>query len=280
MDKKDSKPKFVEKKGCTYTFWWEHHLACPRNSSHLITQDSCMVIDQDLDHVYDLRPLKFKVFMAKNDNTKFLSICSSLNNSSCGSKSVSACLQDSSTGGFKNIGNVNDRLTLQGDEPVLHYDNEFSHTSIHFKCQVDAINASTYLIFIEQIKNHYYFELYTPLACPKNQVHETCPKNQTSCPASESQKTNHSSRVTSDIKQAFLCIIFIMGFMGLVFLNALRTSPHLRETIHSKIIWAWTSLCLLRRGRDDDNLIENNVNIPTFGGLGVAEDEDEDLILA
>ena len=58
MDKKDSKPSFVEKIGCKYVFWWDHHLACPKNSSHLVTKDSCMVTDENTGHVYDMRPLK------------------------------------------------------------------------------------------------------------------------------------------------------------------------------------------------------------------------------
>ena len=26
MDRKDSKPMFIEQSGCTYIFWWDHHL--------------------------------------------------------------------------------------------------------------------------------------------------------------------------------------------------------------------------------------------------------------
>ena len=58
MDRKDTKPMFLDQVGCTYTFWWDHHLACSSNSSHLITKDSCMVKDDQSGHVYDFRPLK------------------------------------------------------------------------------------------------------------------------------------------------------------------------------------------------------------------------------
>ena len=83
MDKKDSIPTFIQKNGCTYIFWWEHYLACPNNSSHLITQDSCMVTDEKSGHVYDLRPLKgVKNGLSTFDdlgNHFFLGICSAPN---------------------------------------------------------------------------------------------------------------------------------------------------------------------------------------------------------
>lgn len=262
MDKKDSKPKFVDKKGCTYTFWWEHHLACPKNSSHLITQDSCMVTDQDLNHVFDLRPLKNKIFEAKNDQTKKLSVCSILNMSPCGSSSAACLVKDK---GYKNIGNVNDRLTLQANEPVLHYDNEISHTSIHFKCPSGSDANSTYLVFMIQIKNHYYFELYTPLACPKVK-----PK--------ENEHASHSTKTSTFWSfLPMICVILI----AVTVLIVLKKKPHYRESLHSKVTWAWRSLWQKRRGSDDNShLIENTVTIPTFGGLGEAEEDDEDLILA
>ena len=84
MDKKDSKPTFVNKEGCTYTFWWDHHLACPGNSSHLITQDSCMVTDEKTGHVFDFRPLKDVrsglSTVDKYGTTYFLGICTTPNN--------------------------------------------------------------------------------------------------------------------------------------------------------------------------------------------------------
>ena len=84
MDMKDSKPTFIQLDGCTYIFWWEHYLACPNNSSHLITQDSCMVTDEKSGHVFDLRPLKniqkgLHTFDALG-NDFFIGICNSPQN--------------------------------------------------------------------------------------------------------------------------------------------------------------------------------------------------------
>ena len=84
MDMKDSKPTFIQLDGCTYIFWWEHYLACPNNSSHLITQDSCMVTDEKSGHVFDLRPLKtiqkgLHTFDALG-NDFFIGICNSPRN--------------------------------------------------------------------------------------------------------------------------------------------------------------------------------------------------------
>ena len=67
---------------------------------------------------------------------------------------------------IKNIGKVNDRLTLQNHEPVIHYDNDIFHTSIHFKCAPIKSVQSGRLVLLEKIKNHYYFDYFTTLACP------------------------------------------------------------------------------------------------------------------
>ena len=87
MDRKDSKPTFVEQVGCTYLFWWDHHLACSSNISHLITNDSCMVKDDQSGHVYDLRPLKSLKNGLKTydvDGNKYnLSICTVLSTGKC-----------------------------------------------------------------------------------------------------------------------------------------------------------------------------------------------------
>ena len=37
-------------------------------------------------------------------------------------------------GKYFSIGDINDRITIQAGEPVLHYDNGSYHTSVHFKC--------------------------------------------------------------------------------------------------------------------------------------------------
>ena len=83
MDRKDTKPMFVDQVGCTYTFWWDHHLACSSNSSHLITKDSCMVKDDQSGHIYDFRPLKklqkSLTTQDKDGNKYSLRICSALN---------------------------------------------------------------------------------------------------------------------------------------------------------------------------------------------------------
>ena len=74
---------FVDQVGCTYTFWWDHHLACSSNSSHLITKDSCMVKDDQSGHIYDFRPLKklqkSLTTQDKDGNKYSLRICSALN---------------------------------------------------------------------------------------------------------------------------------------------------------------------------------------------------------
>ena len=87
MDQKDSKPIFVDQVGCTYTFWWDHHLACSSNSSDLITIDSCMVRDDQSGHVYDFRPLKklqkSLTTQDKDGNKYTLRICSALSKGIC-----------------------------------------------------------------------------------------------------------------------------------------------------------------------------------------------------
>ena len=93
MDMKDSKPTFIQLDGCTYIFWWEHYLACPNNSSHLITQDSCMVTDEKSGHVFDLRPLKniqkgLHTFDALG-NDFFIGICTSPRNGNVSKFNVS-----------------------------------------------------------------------------------------------------------------------------------------------------------------------------------------------
>ena len=66
----------------------------------------------------------------------------------------------------KNIGYVTDRLTLQNHKPVIHYDNGIYHTSVHFKCAPIRSVQDGQLVLLEQIKNHYYFDYFTTLACP------------------------------------------------------------------------------------------------------------------
>ena len=87
MDRKDTKPMFVDQVGCTYTFWWDHHLACSSNSSDLITKDSCMVKDDQSGHVYDFRPLKklqkSLTTQDKSGNKYSLRICSDLSKGMC-----------------------------------------------------------------------------------------------------------------------------------------------------------------------------------------------------
>ena len=165
MDKKDSVPSFIEKVGCTYIFWWDHHSACPLNASHLITQDSCMVTDGQSGHTFDLRPLK-SVNMTTVDASGreyHLSICKTLQgNDKC--QNSAACTK-SKDGTYANIGLPNDRLTFEGYEPVLHYDNGLFHTSIHFICApIKSANAGK-LVMLNQIKNHFYFDYFTTLAC-------------------------------------------------------------------------------------------------------------------
>ena len=36
MDRKDSKPAFVEQSGCTYIFWWDHHLGMISNKMSIL----------------------------------------------------------------------------------------------------------------------------------------------------------------------------------------------------------------------------------------------------
>jgi hypothetical protein len=86
MDRKDSKPNFIEKIGCTYIFWWDNHIACPQNTTHLITQDSCMVTDETTGHTFDLRPLSnvtndLLQDVDQDGNTYYVGICNLLQNS-------------------------------------------------------------------------------------------------------------------------------------------------------------------------------------------------------
>lgn len=82
----------------------------------------------------------------------------------CGSES-STCKLDAS-GRYENLGSVNDRLTIQNNEPVLHYDNGNLHTTVHFKCApIQSIHEGK-LVLLERVKNHYYFDYFTSLACP------------------------------------------------------------------------------------------------------------------
>ena len=68
-------------------------------------------------------------------------------------------------GTYYNIGNVNDRLTFQINEPVLHYDNGMFHTSIHFKCAPIKSSDDGKLVLLKRVKNRFYFDYYTTLAC-------------------------------------------------------------------------------------------------------------------
>lgn len=85
MDRKDTKPTFLRKEGCKYIFWWDHHLACPQHSHHLITQDSCMVTDDKTGTLYDLRQLKNnQSFETKDQNgvEYIVTVCGSFNSKS------------------------------------------------------------------------------------------------------------------------------------------------------------------------------------------------------
>ena len=195
MDKKDSKPSFVEKVGCTYVFWWDHHLACPQNTSHLVTKDSCMVTDNESGHTFDMRPLKTGknrnglLAFDLNKNTFHIGVCNSPFSDKakelCGSQSAACMVLENGT--YVNIGDVSDRLTLQDGEPVLHYDHGSYHTTVRFKCapikklhnrykimEMDKncdFHHFLYLFFsrlvlLEKVKNHFYFDYFTPLACP------------------------------------------------------------------------------------------------------------------
>ena len=170
MDKKDSKPSFIEKVGCTYVFWWDHHLACPQNSSHLVTKDSCMVTDEESGHTYDMRPLKTDenglLAFDLNKNTFHIGVCSSPKDMTrkCGSKSAACMVLGNGT--YINIGDVNDRLTLQDGQPVLHYDHGSYHTTVRFQCAPIKRAQNSRLVLLEKVKNHFYFDFFTPLACP------------------------------------------------------------------------------------------------------------------
>ena len=80
--------------------------------------------------------------------------------------SSAACMVNAKGTETKNIGNVTDRLTLQNHKPVIHYDNGIYHTSVHFKCAPIRSLQDGQLVLLEQIKNHYYFDYFTTLACP------------------------------------------------------------------------------------------------------------------
>ena len=171
MDKKDSKPSFIEKVGCTYVFWWDHHSACPKNSSHLVTKDSCMVTDEESGHTYDMRPLKTDnlnglLAFDLNKNTFHVGVCNSPKDmkEKCGAKSAACMVLGNGT--YINIGDVNDRLTLQDGQPVLHYDHESYHTTVRFQCAPIRRLQNSRLVLLEKVKNHFYFDFFTPLACP------------------------------------------------------------------------------------------------------------------
>ena len=83
----------------------------------------------------------------------------------CQSNSA-ACITDNKGSNPKNIGNVTDRLTIQNHEPVIHYDNGIFHTSIHFKCAPIKSVKSGQIVLLEKVKNHFYFDYFTTLACP------------------------------------------------------------------------------------------------------------------
>ena len=53
-------------------------------------------------------------------------------------------------GKYLSIGDINDRITIQAGEPVLHYDNGSYHTSVHFKC---ASIKSVHGMYYVNIKN-------------------------------------------------------------------------------------------------------------------------------
>lgn len=81
----------------------------------------------------------------------------------CG-QHASACMKDKD-GHYKSIGKFNDRLTLDFSEPVLFYDDGAQHTSIHFKCAPFHSFHTGKLKILEQVKNHFFFDYYTTLAC-------------------------------------------------------------------------------------------------------------------
>ena len=66
----------------------------------------------------------------------------------CGENSA-ACMRDKD-GKYFSIGDINDRITIQAGEPVLHYDNGSYHTSVHFKC---ASIKSVHGMYYVNIKN-------------------------------------------------------------------------------------------------------------------------------
>ena len=49
---------------------------------------------------------------------------------------------------------------------MLHYDVGLFHTSIHFICAPLKSVQEGKLVLLERIKNHYYFDYFTTLACP------------------------------------------------------------------------------------------------------------------
>ena len=82
----------------------------------------------------------------------------------CGSSS-SAC-KKGPEGQYIGLGLTNDRLALSAQEPVLHYDTDLFHTSIHFRCnrKQRALDKGR-LVMFEHVKNHYYFDYFTSKAC-------------------------------------------------------------------------------------------------------------------
>ena len=79
---------------------------------------------------------------------------------SCGNKSA-ACMLDKN-GKYLNIGDINDRITIQADKPVLHYDHGSFHTSIHFKCaSIKSVQGIFTVLYPHVISRIFYRLVYT-----------------------------------------------------------------------------------------------------------------------
>ena len=140
----------------------------------MVTEDSCMVVDEVTGHTYDMRPLKSGgqnglLAYDLDKNTFHVGVCQSIYSTKdtkrrCGDQ-CGACMIHND-GSYVNIGDFSDRLNLQNGEPVLHYDHGTYHTSIRFRCAPIKKLHNSRLILLEKIKNHFYFDYFTTLACP------------------------------------------------------------------------------------------------------------------
>ena len=132
-----------------------------------------MVVDEQKGHTYDLRPLKSSgqsglLAYDLDKNTFHVGVCQSPfsggTKEKCGENSGACMVRGNGT--YVNIGDVSDRLNLQNGEPVLHYDHGTYHTTIRFRCAPIKKLHNSKLILLEKIKNHFYFDYFTTLACP------------------------------------------------------------------------------------------------------------------